>query len=137
MVIHGGAGDVSRFIWPLTSDDDFWHEISLLQEEVGAFDRVIAGHCGIGFERRIDGVHWINTGVIGMPANNGSRETGFAVLKECCTSFRSLKYDVDGAVRAMTRAGSPQGYAEALKTGFWPSENILPKPMRRQSVASG
>ncbi|MFT5005636.1 MAG: hypothetical protein ACI8YI_001249 [Paracoccaceae bacterium] len=49
VVIHGGAGDVSRFLWPITLEDDFWHEISLLQEEIGAFDGVIAGHCGVAF----------------------------------------------------------------------------------------
>ncbi len=136
-VIHGGAGDVSRFLWPVSSDDDFWHEISLLQEEVGRIDGVIAGHCGIGFVRNIDGIQWINAGVIGMPPNDGAPETGFAVLSNGEVRSECLSYDVEAAVAAMTAAGLTQGYEQSLKTGYWPSEEVLPRAMRRQSRAIG
>jgi predicted phosphodiesterase len=131
VVIHGGAGDVSRFIWPITPEDDFWHEISLLQEEIGAFDGVIAGHCGIAFERRVDGFHWINAGSIGMPPHDGQPETAFVVLGQDGPRFERLAYDVDGAVKAMERAGLQQGYQDSLRSGYWPSEDVLPKAMRR------
>jgi predicted phosphodiesterase len=131
VVLHGGAGDVSRFLWPLSSEDDFWHEISILQEEIGAFDAVIADHSGIPFERWIDGVHWINAGVIGMPANDGQADTAFAVLDGGKVRFEALNYDVKSAVAAMEKAGLKQEYQETLITGFWPSEDVLPKSMRR------
>ncbi len=131
VVIHGGAGDVSRFLWPITSEDDYWHEISLLQEEIGAFDGVIAGHSGIAFERHIDGVHWINAGVIGMPPNDGQADTCFAVLNNGDIRFERLQYDVSGAVAAMDSSGLTQGYHEALQSGYWPSQDVLPKAMRR------
>ena len=131
VVIHGGAGDVSRFLWPVTREDDFWDEISLLQEEVGAIDAVIAGHCGVPFERSVDGVHWINAGVIGMPANDGISDTWFAVLVKGEVVFHRLSYDAAGAVREMEKAGLVQGYHKSLKSGYWPSEDILPKSMRR------
>ncbi len=133
VVLHGGASDISRFLWPISSEDDFWYEISILQEEVGAFDGVISGHCGVAFERRIDGIHWINPGVIGLPANDGQQETAFAVLKNGGLEFERLTYDVSGAVAAMKTAGlAAAGYAKALTSGYWPSQDVLPKSMRRK-----
>jgi len=133
VVIHGGAGDISRFLWPISFEDDFWHEISLLQEEVGAIDVVIAGHCGVPFERNIDGVHWINPGAIGLPPHDGLPETCFATLSEDGeVTLERLEYDVKGAVAAMHAVGLTQGYDRALQSGYWPSEDVLPKAMRRK-----
>lgn len=131
VVIHGGAGDIARFLWPITPEDDFWHEISILQEEVGAIDGVIAGHCGIPFSRSIDGIRWINAGSIGMPPHDGQPETSFAVLEDGEVRIERLEYDFAAAAAAMAKAGLTQGYETALKTGFWPAEDVLPKAMRR------
>jgi len=135
VVIHGGAGDISRFLWPITDEDDFWHEISLLQEEIGPFDAVIAGHSGVPFSRKVDGISWINPGVIGMPANDGQCETSFVVLDNGQPRFERLTYDIGAAVRAMEDAGLTQGYQTALKTGYWPSEDVLPRAMRHGVLA--
>jgi len=135
VVLHGGAGDISRFLWPISADDEFWHEISILQEEVGAFDAVISGHGGLPFQRNIDGISWINAGVIGLPANDGQRDTVFALLKEGELQFQNLRYDAEEAAFAMERAGLTQGYDEALQSGYWPSEEILPKSMRHSPRA--
>lgn len=131
VVIHGGAGDIARFLWPITPEDDFWHEISILQEEVGAIDGVIAGHCGIPFSRSIDGIRWINSGTVGLPPHDGQPETSFVVLEAGEVRIERLDYDFEAAALAMAEAGLTQGYEVALKTGFWPSEEVLPKSMRR------
>lgn len=131
VVIHGGAGDIARFLWPITHEDDFWHEISILQEEVGAIEGVIAGHSGIPFSRSIDGIRWINGGCIGLPPHDGQPQTSFAVLENGEVRIERLDYDVAAAAEAMAKAGLTQGYDIALKTGFWPSEEVLPKAMRR------
>jgi len=130
VVVHGGASDIAKFLWPISGEDEFWHEIKMLQEEVGPIDAVIAGHCGISFERNIDGIDWINAGVIGMPPNDGQPDTAFAVLKDGVVRFERLAYDVAGAARAMERAGLTQGYELALSSGYWPSQDILPDAMR-------
>ena len=136
-VIHGGTKDVSRFLWPCSRNSEFMEEINHLRDEVGAIDGVVSGHSGLPFERHIDGVHWINAGVIGMPPNDGAPETGFAVLSKGEVRFECLSYDVDAAAAAMTSAGLTQGYEQSLKTGYWPSEEVLPRAMRRQSRAIG
>ncbi len=136
--IHGGVTDISRFLWPDSPDADFAEEIEVVQAHVGAIDGVIAGHCGMGFERDINGLHWINAGAIGMPANGGRPETRFAVLDASgAVRFETLRYDYQTAAQAMRAVGLTQGYDRALESGWWPSEEVLPVSLRRQSCASG
>jgi hypothetical protein len=46
-----------------------------------------------------------------------------------------LSYDPAPSLAAMRAAGLTQGYDRALETGLWPSEDVLPPQMRRQSEA--
>jgi predicted phosphodiesterase len=136
-VIHGGVHDVSRFLWPVSDDAVFEQEIVNLQDVVGSVDRVIAGHSGVPFMRRIGPVSWINAGVIGMPPHDGASATRYLLLHpdgtpEICT----LDYDPAPTVAAMQVAGLTQGYDTALVSGWWPSEDMLPAQMRRTSVQS-
>ncbi|MEM7269855.1 MAG: metallophosphoesterase family protein [Pseudomonadota bacterium] len=124
-VIHGGANKTSRFLWP---GDDKTDEIAALEQLVGPIDAVIGGHCGIAFTEP----RWINAGVIGMPPHDGRIETEFCVLDGRPTLHR-LPYDAEAANAAMTGRASP--YAEALTTGLWPSEEILPAALRRRAAA--
>ena len=126
-VIHGGARDVSRFIWP-GQTDVIAGEIAALESEAGPLDGVIAGHCGVAFIEEVGGKPWINAGVIGMPQNDGRAETMFAMLDDGPTLHR-LSYDAAGAAAAMSGRASP--YAAALTTGWWPSEDVLPLTLRR------
>ncbi|WP_233252418.1 metallophosphoesterase [Maritimibacter sp. 55A14] len=130
-VLHGGASDVSRFIWPDTGDDVFEHEIRLLQAGIGAVDGVVAGHCGIAFRRRVAGIDWINAGVIGLPPHDGHRATRFAVLDGDAPRIERLDYDAEAAAAEMCAAGLTQGYDAALLSGWWPSEDTLPPGLRR------
>ena len=126
-VIHGGARDVSRFIWP-GRIDVMREEIAALEAETGALDGVIAGHCGMAFVEAIGERLWVNAGVIGMPQNDGTRDVSYCVLNGGPT-IRRLSYDAEGAACAM--AGRRTPYGEALLTGWWPSEDILPNALRR------
>ena len=135
-VIHGGVSDVSRFLWPTDPDRVFEEELDHIARAVGSVDGVISGHCGMAFERKISGVHWINAGVIGMPPHDGHRSTAFAVLTKNGVDFQRLTYDTATAADMMARAGLGPDYRESLQTGFWPSEDILP-PELRQLPASG
>lgn len=133
-VIHGGVRDVSRFLWSVSRDDAFLQEISTLEAALGRIDGVIAGHSGIAFTRRIGRWDWINAGVIGMPENDGLRETRYAVLSADGVRLERLAYDWQGAQAAMIAAGLVQGYERALETGYWPSEDVLPDEMKRNAA---
>lgn len=131
VVVHGGATAINRFLWQVSDDAEFMEEFDHLSQVVGAFDGVIAGHSGIAFERHVAGKHWINAGAIGLPPNDGQQTTQFATLSEGKCRFHRLPYDVATAHAQMVTAGLTQGYHTTLRSGYWPSEDILPIDLRR------
>lgn len=136
-VIHGGVRDVSRFLWPDSPEADFAAEFRAAEVWVGPLDGIIAGHCGLAFHREFDldgrRRRWINAGAVGMPANDGDTCTRFAVLDDGQLRFHRLSYDHARAASAMRAAGLTQGYDEALLSGWWPSEDVLPPTLRRSA----
>jgi len=129
-VVHGGVSDVSRFLWPSSAVDDFQQEIDLIEDLVGAIDVVLAGHSGIPFVRDVGQKQWVNAGAIGMPPHDGRAETRFAVIENGVT-FHRLAYEHNAEIAEMQRAGLTQGYHTALRSGIWPSQDVLPTELRR------
>ena len=134
-VIHGGLTDIARFIWPSSPEAVFAEEVAAITEAAGPVDMVVAGHAGIAFHRPVAGVQWFNAGVIGMPQNNGTPQTRFLTIGEDGVQLEALSYDYRAAATAMRAAGLTQGYEAALDSGWWPSEDVLPKELRRVSTA--
>lgn len=132
-VIHGGASEISRFIWSVSDDVVFKEEIEMIEHHIGAVDAVIAGHSGIAFSKQVDGIEWINAGALGMPAHSGQPTTQFARLDQGDLHFETLTYDVGGATKAMQAQGLVQGYDKALQSGYWPSEDVLPEALKRSN----
>lgn len=129
-VVHGGATEISRFLFASTP------EVVLLGELAATGgDGVVGGHCGIPFARRVgpDGL-WLNAGAIGMPANDGTPRGWFMVLTphvgELVVEALPLNYDHEAAAAAMRAAGLADGYADALCSGLWPSCDVLPEAER-------
>ncbi|MEM7719323.1 MAG: metallophosphoesterase [Pseudomonadota bacterium] len=130
-VIHGGATVINRFIWPDSPTEVFLEEITAIEGIMGRVDGVIAGHSGIAFHRKIEGYQWINAGAIGLPPHDGRPETRYAVLKDGDVVIERLSYDHMQTRRRMVRSGLTQGYHEAMSSGLWPSEDVLPPSLRR------
>ena len=128
-VLHGGARDISRFIFASAEHKDLADEIAAT-----GCDGVIAGHCGIPFARQVGQGVWINAGAIGMPADDGTPRIWFAVLTPgeagLGVEILPLQYDHAAAAAAMRAAGLPEGYAAALGSGIWPSCDVLPPAER-------
>lgn len=128
-VLHGGADDISRFLFASAPD-------AILAAEIAATgcDGVIAGHCGMPFARRVRDALWLNAGAIGMPADDGTPRGWFAVLTPQAAGLRAeilpLDYDHHAAAAAMRAARLPEGYAAALSSGLWPSCDVLPPAER-------
>ena len=134
-LIHGGASDISRFLWPVTDRAVLNEEAAILRNQVGPFDAVVAGHCGYAFAT--DDSSWINAGAIGMPQNDGESATRFMTIdgssgNVCC---HRLAYDYESQIKKMKAAGLQQGYHTALRTGNWPSEDVLPECMKSKRAA--
>jgi predicted phosphodiesterase len=128
-VLHGGASDISRFIFASTPPEELAAEITAT-----GCDGVIAGHCGIPFARQVGPGVWINAGAIGMPADDGTPRIWFALLTpgeaDLSVEILPLEYDHAAAAAAMRTAGLPEGYAAALGSGIWPSCDVLPPAER-------
>ena len=131
-VIHGGATQINRFLFASQAESDFYGELEML-----GVDLVLAGHCGIPFTRQLGSRLWHNAGVIGMPANDGCAATWYSLLEPAADagiriSHRRLRYDAAASARKMVRAGLTGGYHEALLSGLWPSQDVLPPAERAQ-----
>jgi hypothetical protein len=139
--VHGGARQVNRFIWPTATEAEIAGELDALAADIGRVDGALAGHCGMAFARRIDGAAdtrtWLNAGAIGMPPHDGDPRGEFAVIgADGAICLHRLAYDHDAAARDMAAAGLPSAYADALRTGIWASQDILPAALRLPRAAS-
>ena len=90
---------------------------------------IVAGHSGLPFIDQQDGCSWINPGVIGMPANDGSPKVWFATINlkhnKLNYQFHQLEYDHLTAKDLMIQNDLPLSYAETLATGIWDNCEIL------------
>lgn len=131
-VVHGAPSRLNRFVFASTSGPAISAELALTDAE-----GVIGGHCGIPFTRRVNRQWWHNTGAIGMPANDGTPRGWFSLLTPRTDGIEirhlPLAYDHHEASRAMRVAGLPTDYADTMKTGIWPSFDILPASEQAQT----
>ncbi|MEM7748897.1 MAG: metallophosphoesterase family protein [Pseudomonadota bacterium] len=126
-VLHGGRAQTNKFI--------FGSNEGILEEETEAIDAdlVLAGHAGIPFISRTKRATWLNAGVIGIPANDGTPDVWYALLEPITSeqqiqvSLKRLAYDHISAAAAMRKSGHANGYARSIVTGVWPSHDILPQ----------
>ena len=128
-VIHGGVSETSRFVFASTSRAEKQAELAAAGADV-----IVGGHCGLPFIEPIGDKLWFNPGVIGMPANDGTRNGWFGLIEPAKGgarfSLERLAYDAEAAARRLHAAGFAPAYADALLTGLWPSLDVLPETER-------
>jgi len=126
LVVHGAPSSINRFVFPCTSPEVKQSELRLTDTNA-----VIGGHCGIPFGEQIGQQFWINTGVVGLPANDGTPDGWYLLLEligqRICATWHRLVYDYHKARLAMQNAGLNSGYSDALSSGLWPSLDTLPQ----------
>ena len=129
-VVHGSVSNISQFVFPSTSAQLKQQQITDANVEV-----VIGGHSGIPFGQKLGGKLWLNAGVIGLPANDGSSDGWYMLLDQdegaWQASWHRLSYDAATSQRSTRVAGMGE-YARALGTGLWPSMDMLPAVERAQ-----
>lgn len=130
-VLHGSASNVSEFVFQSTPWEQKQHAF-----EVTAAEVILAGHSGIPFSDEQNQRTWLNAGVIGMPANDGTPRVWYLLLDDSSDKFQwefqELEYDYHTANLAMKNNPLPQTYAETLLTGIWDNCEILPESETRQ-----
>lgn len=123
--VHGAVDLINRYVFASTAWED-----KLSQLDLAGCDGVIGGHCGIPFTQSRAGRLWHNPGAIGLPANDGTPRVWYSLLRPGPDGVeieaRALDYDAGTAAGKMRAAGLPEGYAQALTAGLWPSCDVLP-----------
>jgi predicted phosphodiesterase len=124
VMIHGGYPNTSQFIFESTP----WSIKQEISEKLNA-DIIICGHSGLPFVQQLNGKSWINAGVIGMPANDGSQQTWYTIidLENETIELKSLEYDAQLSSKKMVENKLPMEYARTLVTGIWDNCEILPE----------
>ena len=134
-VLHGAPRNQSEFVWRST-------DTALKAQfcaDAGA-EVVVGGHCGLPFAEYLnddnrqpttDNLLWLNAGVIGMPANDGTPRTWFLILNDEAGNFdfdfHPLTYDHRAAkAKMIDDRRLPVAYAATLTTGIWDNTEIMP-----------
>jgi predicted phosphodiesterase len=127
-VIHASVASINQFVFESDSITDKQKQIKQAQADV-----IIGGHSGIPFGQKIAEQYWLNSGVIGMPANDGSSDVWYMLLDRAgegvSVSWHRLTYDFKQS-QASTAAAGMREYAGALADGLWPSMDVLPEVER-------
>ncbi len=132
-IIHGGVSDISRWVFKSTAAADKSEEIAAI-EQTGPVDVVVGGHCGLPFADILGDKLWLNAGVIGMPANDGTPRTWFTVLSPTKNAMEvglhALTYDHRAAAKRLDALELAGAYARTLVDGRWPNMDVLPADER-------
>jgi len=125
-VLHGSYLNPSEFIFRSTPWEQKQANFQTTQADI-----ILAGHCGLPFHHEQDGLVWLNAGVIGMPANDGTSRVWYAILEMekqvIAFEHRSFEYDHENAIHLMEKNKLPREYSETLRTGLWDNCEILPQ----------
>jgi predicted phosphodiesterase len=128
-VVHGSHANVSEFLFRSSPWEKKRPNFASLECDI-----IVGGHCGIPFIEHREDKLWVNAGVIGMPANDGTRRGWYLLVTEheddLQFSLRSFDYDSEQAARLMDEQGLPCEYASTLRTGLWCSMDNLPAEER-------
>ncbi|GAB4025606.1 metallophosphoesterase family protein [Spirosoma gilvum] len=129
-VLHGAATGIADFVFASTP----WSVKEKTFAATGT-DVILAGHAGLPFaDKQVSDVgvsrYWLNAGVIGMPANDGTPRVWYLLLDDTdglfTYTFRTFTYDNHTAHRLMVANRLPDSYAKTLLTGIWDNCEILP-----------
>ena len=108
-VIHGGVDVINRFVFASQHD--------VLAEELArsGADIVIAGHAGVPFIEKVGNGVWFNPGVIGMPANDGTPDIWYGLIRAETRAYRALDAPTELRPPRRRRRHAPPGPRRRLR----------------------
>ncbi len=135
LATHATPCSINQFIFPSSLKHT---------ETCNKVDGYIVGHSGIPFIGSANKKPWLNSRASGMPANDGTSRVWYATIRNLHNQIfietHSLEYDFIQAQSAMASASLNNGYMQTIKTGIWPSHDVLPdiekKPNRNTTSAT-
>jgi pyruvate-formate lyase-activating enzyme/diadenosine tetraphosphatase ApaH/serine/threonine PP2A family protein phosphatase len=117
-MVHGSPLAINDFLWESLDDDEL-----RMRLEASHADVLLCTHTGLPWQRRVDETLVVNVGVVGRPANDGRRETWYAVLDldggQADAELVPVEYDWRAQAASMRAAGLPEPFVETIETGWW------------------
>jgi predicted phosphodiesterase len=129
-MVHGSPLAVNDFFWESLDEDE-----ARMRVRASGTDVLLCTHTGIPWQRRVDGCLVVNVGAVGRPANDGRRETWYAMLDLDSGRARAelvpVEYDWRAQAESMRAAGLPEPFVETVETGWWTTcLEVVPPPER-------
>ncbi len=117
-LVHGSTVALNDFWWESLPEAEHQARVALSGADV-----VLCTHSGLPWQRRIGETLVVNVGVLGKPANDGTRNVWYAVLDiqdgAVSAELVALDYDWQAQAASMTAAGLPRPFVETIETGWW------------------
>ena len=126
---HGSPRKMNEFLWESTTPT---HLLEKLCDDFAA-DVIVATHTGLPWARQLPGGRtFINCGVLGRPANDGTTDVGYVVLDAVTgPAYVRLAYDHDRLAAEMEAESLPAPFVATIRTGWWTTcLEILPAKER-------
>lgn len=145
LLCHGSPRRTNEFLWESATSTAF---LDRLARDHHA-DLIIGTHSGIHWHRTLsNGKHYINTGVLGRPENDGTTNVWYAMLNiserqpqgqsgglshpSIDVDFIPVTYDHLRLANEMQAERLPDEFVETILTGWWTTcLEVLPSRERR------
>lgn len=123
--VHGSPRQINEFVFKSTPTAIKNDQLIATEKDV-----IIGGHCGLPFGESLPQGYWLNAGVIGMPADDGTTQCWYLVLtpdqSSICAEWHRFAYPYRKTQTAMRQCLLTESYYDALSSGLWPSLDVLP-----------
>jgi predicted phosphodiesterase len=118
ILLHGNPV-LNTVYWTEDRSDRFC--LQMAESASGKPGDVIAfGHTHKPWHRKVEGIHFVNTGSVGRP-KDGDPRAGYAVVTldgdRAAVEFVRVAYDVERAMEGVRASELPDDFAEFLRTG--------------------
>ena len=129
LLCHGSPRKQNEFLWESTTPTHLLERFC----DAHAADVVVATHTGLPWTRVLpSGRTFVNCGVLGRPANDGTPLVGYTVLDAATgPAHVQLAYDHEALAAEMEAEDLPAPFVETIRTGWWTTcLEILPAKER-------
>jgi diadenosine tetraphosphatase ApaH/serine/threonine PP2A family protein phosphatase len=130
LLCHGSPRLMNEFLWESTTPTHF------LEKLCNDFDAdiVAATHTGLHWQRELSqGRRFVNVGVLGRPANDGTARVWYTVLSDTQdpVQFIPVSYDYESLCDEMQAEGLPDEFVRTIREGYWTTcLEVLPSKER-------
>lgn len=118
LLCHGSPRQTNEFLWESSTPTHFLEKFCNDFEA----DVIAATHTGLHWQRALSGGRlFVNVGVLGRPANDGTPRVWYTVLGADARTVEFVPVDYDhGALAAEMQAeGLPAEFIETILSGWW------------------